>query len=152
MTDELVTFETAKLAKEKGFDEECMSYWEWYKSDPPMQPLAHARPLVDFREVSKDMWQKAQLRPGLYNSIYHPMKNSNVPPFLYARPTQSLLKRWLRERHGLNVNTYPELDRWQVNVYSFGEKECMYHSNSFGYDSYEMGDEIGILEALKPIK
>ena len=28
MTDQLISFETAKLAKEKGFDKQCMNYME----------------------------------------------------------------------------------------------------------------------------
>jgi len=31
MKDQLVTFETAKLAKEKGFDWECLQFWEYDK-------------------------------------------------------------------------------------------------------------------------
>lgn len=153
MTEELVTFETAKLAKAKGFDEDCMNYWEWYPWKPSMKAIAHAKPIMDFREVNFGLVKAAQERPGLFNLIYQPMRNSSTKIWLFARPTQSLLKRWLLEIHNLNVNTYPELGKWEVNVYSFTEKDCLYHSGKEdAQDTYESGDELGLKEALKRIK
>jgi len=66
--------------------------------------------------------------------------------------TQSLLARWLREVHQLHVNVYPELGKWEINVYSFIEKECMFHSGEEdATDTYELGMEAGLQEALKLI-
>lgn len=73
--DELVSFDTAKLAKEKGFDLVVHNY---YKKG------AKGRKRV--RRCSKSC---------NYNdtSILH-----------YSRPTQALLQRWLREVHNINIH------------------------------------------------
>ncbi len=161
MTEELVTFETAKLAKEKGFDEECMNYWEWYLFHPPMEPLAHGRPLVDFREISKDMWEKSQIRPGLYNSVYHPMKNSNVPPFFYARPTQDLLERWIREVHRILIECiFAEGKGWEIQVAGLSNgnetRDCfftnIYSRTLTAYPTHVQAREVALKIALNQIQ
>ena len=109
MTEQLIDFPTAKLAKEKGFDEECMHYWEWYVNGVEGKvhgPLAHARPLIDFREWAVPL-ELTQKRPMLYNQAFWPTKNSDHQPWFYARPTQDLLERWLRETHGLHPMVIP---------------------------------------------
>ena len=76
MEDTLISFETAKLAKEKGFDEKV--YREYDKSGY-------------LRCTSKS----ADVVLGPYDEL---LKSTEYPA-----PTQSLLQRWLREVHKINI-------------------------------------------------
>jgi hypothetical protein len=76
MKDELVTFPTAKLAKEKGFNEFCI--YSWYKNIEGKYNI-----ITDYND---------------------PDKNSELFDDNYTIPTQSLLQRWLREVHGLHIS------------------------------------------------
>jgi hypothetical protein len=79
MKDELITFETAVLAKEKGFEEPTDEY---YNLDGEL--------VADYREN----W------PINYCKDFDPL-GSNAP-------TQSLLQRWLREKYDTHIKIYPE--------------------------------------------
>lgn len=76
MKDELVTFETGKLAKEKGFDEFTKSYFN--------------------------------AKGELFN-FYAKLANHTigVHNLQCTAPTQSLLQRWLREKHGHHIMVIP---------------------------------------------
>ena len=77
MEDTLINFETAKLAKEKGFDEKV--YREYDKSGY-------------LRCTSKS----ADVVLGPYDEL---LKSTEYPA-----PTQSLLQQWLREKHQIIVD------------------------------------------------
>ena len=76
LKEELISFETAKLAKEKGFGEKV--YREYDKSGY-------------LRCTSKS----ADVVLGPYDEL---LKSTEYPA-----PTQSLLQRWLREVHKINI-------------------------------------------------
>ena len=73
MKEELITFETAKLAKEKGFDIEVLNHYNHEYS-------------YDKAEIFQD-----------------DVKNSELESYEYSAPTQALLQKWLREVHEINV-------------------------------------------------
>tara|TARA_R110002020_G_scaffold302258_2_gene517657 strand:+ start:160 stop:543 length:384 start_codon:yes stop_codon:yes gene_type:complete len=78
MEDELIKFETAKLAKEKGFNIPCKkSYWV----NPDGEFWLTSYNYNEFRYLSR--------------------------PWLLA-PTQTLLQRWLREVHKIHVENNHE--------------------------------------------
>jgi hypothetical protein len=125
MKEQIITFETAKLAKEKGF---CIKYNccqlfftdnknGMYENEPKIVPFEH------------HTWILA--------------------------PTQSLLQRWLREEHNIVVlierlehqlNPLDNLYYPHVWGREF-EPEDVHHS-----DSYEYSLESGLVKALKLIK
>lgn len=117
MNEQLVTFKTAKLAKENKFREYCTSF---FYSDE---------------------------KPG-----YSCFGNSNRRKVI-ARPTQSLLQKWLRENHNIvlwvmpvNYNT-----RYMVKgVIRHGILEHELIVNEWK-DTYEEALEFGLQEALKLI-
>jgi Mg2+/Co2+ transporter CorB len=92
MTDQLISFETAKLAKEKGFN--IKHYW--------------------------------------YNDI---------------RPTQSLLQKWLREKHGIHI-----VIQKYGNVWSFEIVTDITYSDDILYFSFEKALEGALYQALNRIK
>ena len=84
MEDEIVSFLVAKLARDKGFKEDC---WLFYDNG---STLTHS--------ITK---------------VSNKMK-------LIAAPTQSLLQRWLREKHGIYIELI--VDGW-------GDDNCISSDN-----------------------
>jgi len=140
MEDQLIEFETAKLAKEKGFDESTE-----YKFQ--------------------------------YNEETFGVRREKGIPLSYAsgcsqcsQPTQSLLQRWLREVH--NIEVEPKLnDKLYRRLYekAYGKVALNYHwviitgindpnyfyENFYAsetYETYEEAFEKGLVEGLKLIK
>lgn len=74
MEDQVVSFETAKLAKEKGFDISTNKYWCNYYIDEPF-----------------NKWKLL------------PTEELSISFMEFAAPTQSLLQKWLREVHNLVI-------------------------------------------------
>lgn len=112
--EQCVSFETAKLAKEKGFDIWC----------------EHSYTLEEHH---------------FFNDCYS--KNDANDSFL-AAPTQSLLARWLREKHKMIVSCVfnYETKMW---VYFIGNYNNPISKSDKEYDSYEEAMEDGLQEALK---
>ena len=73
-----VSFETAKLLKEKGFDVPCLSYYEYFRSNVTMYQ---------------------GYVPELSDSCTNHNDRGNYD--IYSRPTQQMAMRWLREVHNL---------------------------------------------------
>ncbi len=95
MKDQLITINTAKLAKDKGFNIETDKYLCNYYTDlPPMK---------------WKLLNKKELTP-------------NFSKFEWAAPTQTQLQKWLREKHNLYVQvdldqtSYP---KFAVEVYKY---------------------------------
>jgi len=87
MEEKLIDFETAKLAKEKGFDELIIHY---YKSTNENNVFTHRR------------------RGGYHKGKTYELRNSNMVIgkkgiIKYSAPTQSLLQKWLREKHNIHI-------------------------------------------------
>jgi hypothetical protein len=124
MRDQLVTFDIARLAKEKGFNEEVR---DWYNptQDDELKP-----------EGGGDMLEK-------YNSTDH----------LLSAPTQSLLQRWLREVHVVNVWVRHVTDDYYICETTFKKKnkEWLYKIVDTHFIKYEDALEKGLIEALKLI-
>ena len=88
MTEEYVSFETAKLLKEKGFDEYGMYFYtlkdngrEGYKSNKTLGEFAH-------------------------NS------NPNLKDRAVSCPTQQMAMRWLREECNIIINVWYSNPNW----------------------------------------
>ncbi len=77
MTDQLITFETSVLAKTKGFDIDCL-----------------------YKGLSEDKIYRCTGTPWIEQ--YNPPKTDFI-----NIPTQSVLQRWLRDVHGIEVYVLP---------------------------------------------
>lgn len=118
MEDQLVSYKTAKRAKEKGFD-------EWvhagYYSKSEQNPL---------------------LTMGkLKNSLLTPHSIAQI-----SAPTQSLLQRWLREKAQVIVEVIYEQGNWYHRVY-WAEKEEDFVI-SMAKSTYEIALDEGLFIAL----
>lgn len=81
MKDEIVTYETAVLAKEKGFDRFCFDAYNTHKMLYSNGWLEY----IDDNEIEIPFTSKA-------------LKSKDI-----LAPTQSLLQRYLREVHNIDI-------------------------------------------------
>lgn len=122
MKEQLILFDTAKLAKEKGFNVYCETSYNTRKN-------------ICF------------------------LKSSFLPTTHYPAPTQSLLQKWLREEHNLNIVIMTSINtnnKFEVSieeiVKQFGtDMTDSVYCKDVEYDTYENALEVGLFEALKLI-
>jgi hypothetical protein len=127
MKEEIITFKTAKLAKEKGFNLRIQKFY--------------------LHKGVKDVDLKKHPVPKL-NSADNELRysNWNNRASRTSAPTQSLLQRWLREVHNINVYCTPTIhdDKFWIN-------NIASHNPVF-IGNYEEALEKGLIEALKILK
>jgi len=114
MNDTLIQFQTAKLAKEKGFDVPC----EWFSSDNVV--------------VHRDS---------------EPVNHNSERNFI-SRASQSILQKWLREKHDIHVNPFHQF--LPSGKHKYGVKINNEAIDSF--ETYELALEAGLLSALNLIQ
>lgn len=74
ITEDYVSFETAKLLKEKGFDWECFQYWH---------------------EIDNEL---------VHSQSMHPVQNISNPCFFGpAAPTLQTATKWIQETHNIII-------------------------------------------------
>ena len=127
MEDTKVTFETAKLAKEKGFPQETnrleIPYYN-YKGE--------------FKGDVSD-WRVRRYIRG---------EDTSDIEFVSA-PTQSLLAKWLREEYNIIVLVdYEGIDGYYYKFYSYKEGNKNYDASYKNYNTYEEALEAGLYQAL----
>jgi hypothetical protein len=116
MKEQLITFETAELAKEKGFDISS-------RSDG----------------VGMDVFKNGRLTHTIFYDKNH----------IYA-PTQSLLQKWLREKHNIHICVK---FFGQSHQYTLEVSEDYYSPTRYiGIETYEEALEKGLYESLLLIK
>lgn len=139
MKDQLATIEVAKLAKQKGFDEYCNHVVSLYHDK--IRRLEYYEGTITANEDGFD-------------------KNSEIDDLIdnydLTVLTQSLLQRWLREKHNLHINI-------SVNQFGYGYMYSVVNSKigscivnlvggvNYKY-SYEQALEKGLEKALEQIK
>ena len=135
MEEQLISLETAKLAKEKGFDWECNCVFFGEGIDDDLL----------YYEASAGKTQNSLLEEHYFSC--------DDKPFCTA-PTQSLLQKWLREVHKIDVystwGTYLEKTVW----YFYNSKISIgaTFSSKKHWNTYEEALEAGLFEALNLIK
>lgn len=145
MKEKLITFETAKLAKEKGFFYKTPKY---YSTENP-------------HSIHKDLQCRGILGLMHENTLYQEYIERDeesglllyqLTPSVVSAPTQSLLQKWLRESKnkivliGLSDFGYSWKIRYLKNKSIFSSRDGGF------YKSYEKALESGLQEALKLIK
>ena len=128
ITEQYVTFDTAKMLKKAGFDCRVNRYFQ----------------IPYFSGESKEK--------SLLTAI-----NSNKYPRNYSRPTQAIAARWLREVHDITVDVFfnpPKQEKpWNFFI---GEMEDLVWAGDFipsdkRYGTYEGAMEEGLRKALRLI-
>ena len=135
-TGRLLSYNTAKLAKEKGFDPEALSIYY----DPPKKGIVvgqgSARKYNYYKDKPKDGIER------VHNTI------------------QSVLQQWLREVHKINVSSdlWGYLGKKQLSTYQYNilkispDSDYIKSHKPKSGTTYEEALEIGLQEALKLIK
>ena len=129
--DQLTSFETAIVAKDKGFDEYC-KYYTWSDS----KTGAHVSVVGSSNKgtpCKQEEWDDVEKGKRVYT---------------ISRPTQSLLQRWLREVHKKYVLV-------NLVILNREPEEIGFRASNYFpaiYPTYEEALEKGIEEALKLIK
>ncbi len=130
MKEELVSFPTALLAKEKGFEENTECYYREDKSRNYAQ-------YYDSTPNNKDLeWFSG---------------NQKSKPVCTC-PTQSFLQRWLREVYGFHITIhYHKTGKFNVSVEDSAENN--YSVELFGefFNTYEEALEAGLTVTLNSL-
>lgn len=154
--EQLITFETAKLAKEKGFKELCFAAFH--------------------KDNSGDYSKKGYFESGIISQSeyfkFPTMSNGDKIAVLQKyyihtilRPTQSLLQKWLRKVHKIYVLPINDLplphNSWKCTIEYISPaktkhvvKKDIYPNIYKGVEesgSFEQAFEAGLQEALKLI-
>ena len=137
MKDQLISFETAKLAKEKGFNEVCL---EQYSSETPPLRITEGKLLSSYHYGfdRRNRYSNSDLDNGHESFTW--LKG-------YSAPTQSLLQKWLREKH--NINLFLGKD------FKYKEYKCLDEDGkvaTYFHKTYEKALEKGLYGALTLIK
>lgn len=128
MEDQIISWETAKLAKEKGFNIPI-------RQEKQVYDLTTG--IIDIRVVSNQI------------------KNWNDPKYIdiVSAPTQSLLQRWLREVHQIHIFVYMDEILWDTFRFNIlMDQNMVYNERLKVFDTYEEALENGLYESLKLIK
>lgn len=140
--DKKVSYEVAKLAKEKGFDEACSHYY-----------------ILDFSSFKADGILYKTSLPECCNN------NSNIFQFVKRKkqlhlanaPTQSVLQYWLRTVHKIDIDVCKLQDGYKA--YSFVDwDDRIEQTSKFILDrssiseTYEDALEVALKEGLQLIK
>ena len=138
MKEQLVTFDTAKLAKEKGFDIDC---YHAYDKDNKLIECTSSTLTGKVVKFSA--------------SLIRTLSFYDKPIECHLAPTQSLLQKWLREKHNIEVTCYKDKD----GQYSVSRGKSYSLDNTLSgitgkintFKTYKDALEKGLEEALKLI-
>lgn len=148
MTEELVTYPTAKLAREKGFDEVCRATFEAYEHNGEMVVSESPDIPTLLADLSEDLRAMLVKRPGLWDGV--PIHNSTLKPWLTARPSQDLLERWLREKHDTDIT----IKMWRRKGRKYQaviKKHGKYETAGRLFNTFEPAREGALMHGLKMI-
>jgi hypothetical protein len=140
MKEKLIDFETAKLAKEKGFLD---------------------KNIYSEVRISQD---NIYFEDGTLGTLKSVLNTDITFVELFNAPTQALLQKWLRDIHGIHIsidliddskNYGYDFDLILSNKRNYMDDECMDAAKriwySAHYNTYEIALEKALQEALKLI-
>jgi len=122
ITEDYVSFEIAKLLKEKGLNCGCISYYEHFSSN-------------------------VTLYSGMVPEWSDSYTDHNKIDSRYSRPTLQMAMKWLREAHKIHIRLINATDgiyRYEL-YYNYGD----FYQPPFYYDTYEQAAENAIKYCLE---
>lgn len=156
MKEQPISFETAKLAHEKGYSSD-RRYED--KGGYVLQDCTVVKPGIP--DPFEEKWEEGKYfkkEPYLAEEDrYQQQRKRNV---LIWAPTQAFLQKWLRKKHNLyveapiNTHTSEKAFTWKI----FGKRHktdvfwCLKDSNGVEYSSYEEALEEALKETLTLIE
>ena len=162
MKEQLISLETAKLAKEKGFKTSYHSYYfedgEFREHKIETSNGYYGDIVIYEQEEFYGNWNDAFLTAKNGNRCFGCNKSQGYFE-TYTAPSQSLLQKWLRETHQLHleiqVQDYVETPKFYWNIFGTYKNNkmirCIANSPREDYVSYEEALEAGLQKALSYI-
>lgn len=139
MKEQIVTFETAKTAKEKGFSSiEVLTYFYTNPRSKMFGLDEHGRP-YKIKNTSNKLYKVGE---------HAALKIENV----IEATTQSLLQKWLRDEHNIDCIVSPFMGKRKIHGYH--SYICMGESwelIGYSYTNYEDALELSLIAALQKI-
>ena len=134
ITEDYISFETAKLLKEKGFNEYCRFVY-------------NAGLLCSVASLNCH-WNEG------YGELIQEKQNSDFGKYdnAISAPTLAMAMKWLREKHnifiGIVLFTYPTIEKivWTPDVQTF---DSVFPDASIEYDTYEKACDSAIKYCLE---
>ena len=143
MKEVLVSFDTAKLLKERGFD--------WYCDNVYTYTLTEQIDEETGDTTGPFGWKRGELNlEKTYFANYSAGDTSGTNWCLCAAPTQALLQQWLREVHNIDIIVTSNLMGYGYLIYQRYPPKNI--TNNLVFEKYEQALEAGILETIKLIK
>ena len=146
MEDIRITFETAKLAKKKGFDIKGQNVFD----------LKNNNKIINFKDLAIQEFIDDVETAGYLDKAFNYLKedinrtdDNNDKDYYLLAPTQSLLAKWLREKHNIHLIAYKNIN---IDGYDWCYITTDGITNINSYKTYEEALEAGLQEALKLIK
>lgn len=138
MKEQLISFETARLAKEKGFNYKVDRYFGL----PNMI-------LYNFKKYKQKQF-KVECEKGLYQP-----DNFNKYSITVSAPTQGLLQKWLRDEYNINCRVASNALFYHfamIEILEDGAAQMCGPKEMKVFKTYEEALEEGLQEGLKLIK
>lgn len=149
MTEELVTLDTAKLLKEKGFNERTLFAYKnnryLYQDPNRIESSYNSLPVIELCENY------------FACESNEPCYKCRLAVYLISAPTQSIVQKWLRENKNLHLSIIRNACGYSYDICKADNgthiAEGVFKGPNDGgeWDTYEEALEAGIQEALKII-
>ena len=152
MENALVTYETAKLLKNKGFLEFDVYWYE--NTEETKHTEIRMGNFITIRNKIELCQIEYPGEEGLSDYIkFEEDANFNIITYqdgFYFAPTLSLAQKWLREIHNIHIQIiFLTLNnRYVFAIYKHGEDDI---ESVLEYETYELALEVALQEALKLI-
>jgi hypothetical protein len=155
MKEQLISFKTAKLAKEKGFKELCDSHYfeDGEFRENTITNYNDGEVTYEIEEFEEN-WNDGFLTKKNGERCFGCSKSQGYLD-TFSAPTQALLQKWLREEHKMIVEIIfdYEYEVWEFECFypDSVDKAVTYYSDIFQFKTYEEALEAGLKQALELI-
>ena len=140
ITEDYVSFETAKLLKEKGFDAKCRYVYLDTGMRVASQIFMEGESSVNYDDIESV-------------AKYNDWITYTQGDFAFLCPTIYATMKWLRETHGLHIDIFPDGNKYLSLIWTvppkrdFNNLDGKYEDKS--YASYEKACEAAIIYCLE---
>ena len=133
--EQYITLETAKLAKQAGFDWGINTVYKGEKLYTDVISFNWNIPREDFEKEGSD-------------NLFHTFIQDSSNEF-YSSPTQSVLQRWLREEKMVHIEIVTGMGQYVVWFTDCGKKRLLIENHKEAtFNTYESALEAGLQKCL----
>jgi len=150
ISEQKISFKTAKLAKEVGFDVPCNVVFDL--DDDNKEINFYEQACTEFIDDCSTGYRDKALS---YFKEYYLRTDDNGDIYYVTRPTQSLLQRWLREKWGIHIKVEYYRDRKVYEAFVSSDSlidEASKETKNQVYEKYEQSLEDALIDGLELVK